>query len=360
MIVDKLGNLERYTGCHKNIAAALTYIAEHANDPALEDGCYPIIPDEVIVHVLTKDTRPREAAQMEIHKRFMDIHYMIKGSEACGVAPLGEEIDYNHVAHTLSESTGINSLFTEPYNVLTSMDQMTEITDEAINTLLVFSNDATHEPALLQTPDYTPAATVNNVEYDAEHADRFTVDGITLSMETTFQMTHYHVNMAVLLQLGEWFDYLRENGAFDNTRIILVSDHGCWLYQINELIVGDDGDPFKDVEYYFPLLMVKDFNSQEFTTSDEFMTNADVPTIATNGLIESPVNPYTDNPITSDEKTAHDQFILLSEEWDTNINNGNTFIAGRWASVKDDIWTEENWSFTEGEFVLTEHVLPEN
>lgn len=95
MIVDNLVNLERYTGCHQNIAAALQYIAEHVNDPALEDGCYPIIPDEVIVHVLSKSTRPREEAQMEIHKRFMDIHYMIKGSEACGVAPLGEEIDYN-------------------------------------------------------------------------------------------------------------------------------------------------------------------------------------------------------------------------------------------------------------------------
>ena len=95
MIIDKLENRGRYADCHKNIAIALDYIAAHANDPALEDGCYPIVPDEVIVHVLSKETKAREDAMMEIHKRFMDIHYMIRGSEACGVAPLGEEIDYN-------------------------------------------------------------------------------------------------------------------------------------------------------------------------------------------------------------------------------------------------------------------------
>ena len=95
MIADRIENRSRYDGCHQNIKAALDFIAQRADDPALEDGTYPIIPDEVIVHVLSKTTRPREEGMMEIHKRFMDIHYMIKGSEACGLAPLGEDIDYN-------------------------------------------------------------------------------------------------------------------------------------------------------------------------------------------------------------------------------------------------------------------------
>lgn len=97
MIVDYIKNNYRYLNSHKNIAAALEYIAEHADDPELKDGSYPIIPDEVIVHVLTKDTHAREEAQMEIHKNFMDIHYIIRGAERCGIGPLAEEsaIDYN-------------------------------------------------------------------------------------------------------------------------------------------------------------------------------------------------------------------------------------------------------------------------
>ncbi len=97
MIIDNIKNSGRYLGGHKNIAKALEFIAEHAEDPKLEDGTYPVVPDEVIVHVLTKDTHAREDAKMEIHKNFMDIHYMIRGAERCGMAPLAkeEEIDYN-------------------------------------------------------------------------------------------------------------------------------------------------------------------------------------------------------------------------------------------------------------------------
>lgn len=59
MIVDHIKNRSRYEHCHKNIAAALQFIAEHADDPELKDGSYPVIPDEVIVHVLTKETHGR-------------------------------------------------------------------------------------------------------------------------------------------------------------------------------------------------------------------------------------------------------------------------------------------------------------
>ena len=45
-----------------------------------------------------------------------------------------------------------------------------------------------------------------------------------MNMTTNEQVTHYQVNMAAFLKLGEWFDYLRENGVYDNTRIIIVSD----------------------------------------------------------------------------------------------------------------------------------------
>ncbi len=262
---------------------------------------------------------------------------------------------------SISESFGHNVLFLDSYNVLTNMSNMTEITEDSQNTFLFMANDATHEVMLLQAPDYVPSAIVNNIEYDAEHADRFTVDGITLNIDP-LSMVHYHSNMAALLRLGEWFDYLRENDVYDNTRIILVSDHGYGLNQIDQLIV--DYDLWTDAMYYFPLLMVKDFNSQEFTVSDEFMTNADVPTLATADIIDNPVNPYTGVPINNNEKTAHDQLIILSEDWNViedpllTLNNGNTYLPSNWASVKDDIWDKENWSVTYDMTVLNEHSLP--
>ena len=97
MIVDKLENKDRYRSCHPNIAAALDYIAEQARNPELKDGTVTLIPDQVIVHVITKESHKREEARMEIHKEFMDIHCILKGAESCSTSPLPPEdqIEYN-------------------------------------------------------------------------------------------------------------------------------------------------------------------------------------------------------------------------------------------------------------------------
>lgn len=265
----------------------------------------------------------------------------------------------------LSHATGLDSIFMNPYNVLTNMANMTKISSDKKNTFLFLSNDTTHDPMLLQTPDYVPSATVDNDEYDKAHADRFTVDGVTLKMETQYQMIHYHANMAALLRIGEWLDYLRDNNVYDNTKIILVADHGSqninhidgfWLDEYeDELTTIND---LRNTEAYYPLLMVKEIGSREFTTSNEFMTNADVPTLATNGLIEDPVNPFTGKPINSDEKTAHDQFICISRSFDVTSHKGNSFNDSYWASVKDDIYDPENWVLHRPWTVLKEHVAP--
>lgn len=96
MIIDHIQNAARYFGCNENIRAALQFLAENTDPDALQDGAHEIIPNEVIAHVITASTHSRTSADMEIHKEFMDIHYMIDGAERCGVAPLPtEDIPYD-------------------------------------------------------------------------------------------------------------------------------------------------------------------------------------------------------------------------------------------------------------------------
>ena len=145
--------------------------------------------------------------------------------------------------------------------------------------------------------------------------------------------------MATFLRLGEWFDYLREQGVYDNTRIILVSDHGRDLGQFD---ITCDG---KDLEHFMPLLMVKDFNASGFTVSDEFMTNGDTPVLATSGLIDNPVNPTTRNPITSDAKIGP-QTVFFSPIAMISENHGNTFLPGSWYTFTGgDPHDPENWTY---------------
>ena len=250
----------------------------------------------------------------------------------------GSQIVVNdHVAY------GINEAFKDSITTLGNLTAMTKLTDDDKDTFLMISNDATHEPALLREPDYTLSEQVNNTEFDADNADRFTVDGVTLKMENSDQYMHYESNMAAFLRIGEWFRYMKDNGVYDNTRIIIVSDHGRDLGQIESLKLDGTGDLY-DTEFYYPLLMVKDFDSTEFSVSDEFMTNADVPTIAVSGLIDNPRNPFTGKLINNDEKYAHDQYILGSGGWDINTNNGNVFFPGMWFSVHDDRRDMSNWT----------------
>jgi len=82
------------------------------------------------------------------------------------------------------------------------------------------------------------------------------------------------------------------------------------------------------------------------------MTNGDVPTLATDGIIKNPVNPFTGKIINSDEKKVHDQYIISSSEWNTNENNGNTFLPANWYSVHDNIWDKNNWKFAAWNTIL--------
>ena len=174
-------------------------------------------------------------------------------------------------------------------------------------------------------------------------------------MENERLVTHYQSNMAAMLQLGRWFDYLRENGVYDNTKIIIVSDHGRNIWQMDEAIYHLINDEEFDSEYFRALLMVKDFNATGFTSSDEFMTQADTPTLAFGGLIDDPVNPFTGKVINNSEKTAHDQYIFESHIWDVSENNGNVFRPGNWFALRPgDSWNESNWRL-----VTFNSVLPE-
>lgn len=300
---------------------------------------------------------------VEDNMRNFFCYSILKASPLCVQEVLYDKGNYNADKSMLSDevveytgqttdgiykSTGYYGNFMEHYNAMRSLPNITEVSEEETNNFFFMACDLTHEPMMLQEPDYVPSANVDNTEYETNNKDRFTVDGRTMKMENETQMIHYQTNMAAMIQLGKWFDYMKQNEVYDNTRIILVSDHGRNLGHSEELMLEDGGD----AAMYYPLLMVKDFNSEGFESSDEFMTNGDVPTIAMNGLIENPVNPFTGNKIDSSAKYTGDQYIIASSEFDIDINNGNTYNPSKWYSVRDNIWDKNNWKTVADNAVL--------
>ena len=246
------------------------------------------------------------------------------------------------VRKNMSVAEGLNGVFLAYEGVFSHLPEMTSIQEGEVNTLLVMDSEITHQPQLLQAPEYKAAYYVDNTEYDHAHADRFTAGPEPLSVTETDQMMHYHVNMAAFKMLGEWLRYLQENDLYDNTRIILVSDHGFGLELMEDQTMKDG----EDLLFYNALLMVKDFGSHgELKWDETFMTNADVPTLATQGLIEHPVNPFTGKEIDGNLWKSQKQKVTFSHDWSTSTNNKTTFSVNKWYEVEDTVLDPEKWSY---------------
>ncbi|MBR5973666.1 MAG: membrane protein insertase YidC [Clostridiales bacterium] len=245
--------------------------------------------------------------------------------------------------------------FLNSYEVLRALPSITTAENTGSNTFLMMQNSATHNIIPLQEPSYEPQKEIDNGEYDRAHADRFTYDGVTLHMDTTYQMAHYESDMAALIQLGNWMDYLRELGVYDNTRIIIVADHAWGLGSLDSMLFGD-GDPdtlynAEDAMGYNPFLFYKDFNSnEEFHADYTFMTNADTPTLAMEGLFDDPVNPFTGNPIFQPDAKDQPMYVLYTDNWSAESNSGNTFTNSIWFTVvNQNVLDKNNWKKEEGE-----------
>ncbi len=218
-----------------------------------------------------------------------------------------------------------NNTFLNSYSVLDFLPKLTA-TDAKTNTFTYMDNDTAHDPVLCQAPDYVPVEIVTN-------------RGTTQFSSSE----HYHGNAAAIHRLGDWITYLKAQGVYDNTRIIISADHGRDVY--TGAFTKERKLPFMR-EFCHPLLLVKDFNATgDIKTDDTFMTNADVPTLAVKDVIPNPVNPFTGNKITSDGRK---KLVTLTstKNWIPSQQNKNTLAVapGDWYTVHDSIFDENDWA----------------
>jgi len=212
-------------------------------------------------------------------------------------------------------------LFLNGYAVLDYLNELSDFNAQTENSVIIMTNNATHESWFLQAPDYKPQLSVTNYGNS-----RFSRE------------IRYHANAAAIKRLSDYFDFLKLHNVYDNTKIILVSDHGI----LDNSFITKTNLPFH-VDQFNPLLLVKDFNGKGAMRTDmTFMTNGDVPALAMNDLIENPVNPFTSNAITAADQKNNPQLILINRvsnknETEIELNPRNTYY------VHDNIFDEKNW-----------------
>ena len=170
-----------------------------------------------------------------------------------------------------------------------------------------------------------------------------------LPMNGIFSQTtqSYIINCVVLNEIAKFCDFLKDNNAYNNTRIILVSDHGIGLESESSKLYTTPTLNGYQKDHLNPLLMLKDFNkSGKIKTDMTFMCSADVPSIALKNLVDNPVNPFTGNSISTE--TKKDGIIVTTADlfmpYQSKSKYEFTVPDDSWFKVKDNIFIDANWS----------------
>ncbi len=175
-------------------------------------------------------------------------------------------------------------------------------------------------PELFDFSNNSPSYTVIDNEFT--HNDKFpfsdsfqNIDKLAIANSIRENDNNFKIHALAFYRLGLFFDYLRENNIYDNTRIIIVSDHGK-----NEI----NPDSHKKMPYsrFTATLLVKDFNCKnELIYDNTFMTNADTPYLATKD-ITSKIHPFTKKQLEVKDKGKY-LYIANPERAESTRNRKN-------------------------------------
>ncbi|MBN2582572.1 MAG: YhcH/YjgK/YiaL family protein [Planctomycetes bacterium] len=82
-------NCDRYAALHPAFAAAFDFLRK-ATAATLEAPRHELDGKQLYVVVDRKDGRTRDGAKLEVHRRYIDIQYVVEGTDEMGWKALGE------------------------------------------------------------------------------------------------------------------------------------------------------------------------------------------------------------------------------------------------------------------------------
>ncbi len=90
MIFDKIENYQLYTNLSKKISKAFDFILNNDLNK-MELGKHIIDGDEIFALLQEYETKSQDEGKLEKHFKYIDLQYIIKGTELIGVAPFANQ-----------------------------------------------------------------------------------------------------------------------------------------------------------------------------------------------------------------------------------------------------------------------------
>lgn len=220
---------------------------------------------------------------------------------------------------------------------LEAMDQMTEI-DEFGPSFNFISNILPHEPYFMGL-DCLPKP-----------------EALTLSKDelkshghgSLFSLQHANTARCALLSVARFFDYMKAEGVYDNTTIVIASDHGIvGSVQDSSRRAVEGGATDNAYVSLRPLVMLKRAGgSGLLKVSEDFMPNAEVPSSLCKD-IGGCVNPYL-NKKSVEAMGRDDPFFASFVPWQFSMQKPNSFVITKQLVLKGkDPFDIRGWSTRE-------------
>jgi YhcH/YjgK/YiaL family protein len=90
MIIDKIENAKIYYGLNERISTALEYI-KSTDLINLSEGKYELDGDDIYALINLYDTKDRKDCYLEAHRKYIDVQYVVTGSELFGYASFNKQ-----------------------------------------------------------------------------------------------------------------------------------------------------------------------------------------------------------------------------------------------------------------------------
>ena len=113
MIFDSLANCEQYYNL-ANLKEGFEFL-KNTDLKNLTEGSYKIDGDRIFANVQFLITKPKEDKKWEVHRKYIDIQYVIKGSECMGFGLLD---DFKTVKEAYDENRDVEFLDGEKYSFI--------------------------------------------------------------------------------------------------------------------------------------------------------------------------------------------------------------------------------------------------
>ena len=221
----------------------------------------------------------------------------------------------------------ISSSMYEHYK-LSEVSNLINIKEDG-NYFNILHNDLTHPPVSFNSNYYPTASLIDSFIADKD-LERYHND--------TNSVMFYYANCDAINIICDLIKILKDNNIYDNTKIIIASDHGSFSFFSKYRYIPVD----RNIEFFNSLLIYKDFNSiNEFEINTNFMTSGDLAYLAVKH-IQGIKNPFNNKLITNDYKT-NGVYITFSYDSRIEVQFSNSYNFQLLYYVKNNIFDINNW-----------------